>query len=112
MQGGADELVAVRDERSQQRRERVTIESHSRADGEHEEATIPLTRRSRLGALWSPNAADTHPGMPTSSLRNPCTWLALTALLEKKGINVPTTLGDESRSWERFVREVYGTPEK
>ena len=38
--------------------------------------------------------------------------LALTALLEKKGITVPTTLGDESRAWERFVRESLGAPEK
>ena len=38
--------------------------------------------------------------------------LALTALLEDKAITVPVTLGEESRAWERFVREALGTPEK
>jgi hypothetical protein len=38
--------------------------------------------------------------------------LSLTSLLEKKGIRVPDNLGDESRSWKRFVKEEFASPEK
>jgi len=34
--------------------------------------------------------------------------LSLTALLEKQGIHVPDSVGDEGTSWERFVREHVG----
>lgn len=38
--------------------------------------------------------------------------LSLTALLEKKGIRVPDNLGDESRTWKRFVKDEIDTPQK
>lgn len=38
--------------------------------------------------------------------------LSLTSLLEKKGIRVPENLGDESRSWKRFIKEELNTPDK
>jgi hypothetical protein len=35
--------------------------------------------------------------------------LSLTALVEKKGIHVPASIGDEGTTWERFVREELGS---
>jgi HEAT repeat protein len=46
----------------------------------------------------------TEPGTPKRAV-----VLSLTALLEKKGISVPASIGDEGVSWERFVRERLGS---